>query len=127
MMATEPIRGRCDGHRKIKRGSEDGEGRRGRRIRGEDRFCRMDAEGRQLDPDGQREMDGLLQYQRLLTQYSEIAVVKDYFVGRPEMRGDTARLSVDYSLWGSLDSSLRFSHFESSADSSPPRPILSNT
>jgi len=74
-----------------------------------ERFCKMDAEGKQLAPEGRSEMAVLLFGQKPPAENREITVVKDYVVRAPEIRGDTAQIAVDYNVWGRLDSSLHFS------------------
>jgi hypothetical protein len=77
-----------------------------------EQFCRMDAEGKQLSPEGGTEVTGLLDFQKPWAQHPEIIVVKDYVVRGPDMRKDTARFVVDYHVWGQFDSSLRFERLE---------------
>ena len=60
------------------------------------RFCEMDVKGKQLYPDGQKDIASLLQFQGPRNRFSEITVVKDYVVHSPEIQGDTAKSSVDY-------------------------------
>ena len=55
----------------------------------------MDAEGKQLSPEGQKEMTAFLFDQRPWAEYREITVVKDYVVRAPDVRGDTAQTAVE--------------------------------
>ena len=71
-------------------------------------FCKIDAEGKQLEPEGQKEVAALLYEQKPQSQNSEITVVKDHVARGQEIRGDAAQFVVEYSVWGRLDSSLRF-------------------
>src|SRR5437899_7846742 len=73
-----------------------------------ERFCRLDAEERQLNPDGQKEVTDLLYDQKPWTEHPEITVVKDYLVRAPAIWGDIAEVVVEYNVWGQLDSTFRF-------------------
>jgi len=77
-----------------------------------EQFCRMDAEGKQLSPEGETEVTGLLDFQKPWAQHPEIIVVKDYVVRGPDRQKDTTRFVVDYQVWGRLGSSLRFERLE---------------
>ncbi|MGB9072081.1 MAG: hypothetical protein WCC22_05380 [Terriglobales bacterium] len=72
----------------------------------------MDADGKQLSPEGGTEVTGLLSFQKPWSQHPGIVVVKNYLVRGPDMQKDTARFVVDYQVWGRLDSSLRFERLE---------------
>ncbi len=77
-----------------------------------ERFCKMDAEGKQLGPEGQKEVADVLYDKKPWAEHAEITVVKDFVVRAPEIRGDTAEVVVNYNVWGQLDSSLRFARLE---------------
>lgn len=82
-------------------------------------FCKLDAEGRQLSPEGQKDMAALLYEQRPWAEPSEITVVKDYVVRAPDIRADTAQVIVEYNVWGRLDSSFRFARLAGLSENHP--------
>lgn len=84
-------------------------------------FCVMDAEGKQLNAQGEKEIASLLAGQKLWAPYPEITIIKDYVVNQPDGRGDAAQVTVGYNVWGRVDSSL---HFTLLGEASMNRPTL---
>jgi len=74
-----------------------------------DRFCKLDAEGRQLTAAGAKELTPLLAEPKPWAPYAEFAVIKDYKVRAPAGRDESVRVAIEYNVWGRLDpSSLQF-------------------
>lgn len=71
-------------------------------------FCTMDAQGKQLTPQGQKEVDPLLAQQKAWVLNPEITIIKDFVVRGPTSGADATLVAVAYNVWGKLDSSLRF-------------------
>lgn len=67
-----------------------------------ERFCQLDAEGKQLTPDGWREMMGLLAYPNPRRQ-QRIFVVKAFAVSEPVISGSNADVYVDYIKIGEIN------------------------
>jgi hypothetical protein len=65
-------------------------------------FCQLDAQGKQLTPDGWREIMGLLAYPNPRRQ-QRIFVVKDFVVSEPLISGSNADVYVDYIKVGEID------------------------
>ena len=72
-----------------------------------DRFCELDASGKQLSSDGHKDMAPLFLDLRT-RQNPEITLIKDYSFREPDARNDAAELAVEYRVFGRIDSSLRF-------------------
>jgi len=85
-----------------------------------ERFCKMDAEGKLLSPDGANETAILFVSPYSWRRDQVIVVVSDYVVRGPDLQGNSAYFTVDYHTWGQLDSSLRFTREEGSI---PYRPV----
>ena len=82
-------------------------------------FCKLDAEGNQLSSESQKELSAFLYDQKPWAQHPEITVVKEYVVRAQDIRGDTAQIVVEYSVWGQLDSFLRFARLTGPSENHP--------
>jgi hypothetical protein len=82
-------------------------------------FCTMDAQGKQLTPEGRKEVAPLLAQQKSWAGNSEITIIKDYVVRGPATGVDAAQVTVVYNVWGKLDSSLRFTPLNGSLANRP--------
>jgi len=85
-----------------------------------ERFCRMDAEGKQLGlEDQKKDVVTLLYNQNLWTEHREILVVGNCAVRAHNIRGNTAQVFVEYNVWGRLDSSFRFARLAALSENHP--------
>src|SRR5438309_1932984 len=75
------------------------------------RFCELDANGKQLNPEGQKQITGLLVNEKQVGE-SAITIVKDYSVRDLSIQKDTAEFAVDYGVLARVDSSLRFARLQ---------------
>jgi hypothetical protein len=74
-----------------------------------ERFCKLDADGAQLTPDGSRSLAAY--FEKLESpQFERIVVVKDFVVSRPSIHDGQAEFYVEYVELGRIDPAhLRFS------------------
>jgi len=85
-----------------------------------DRFCKLDAEGKQLTSATAKELAPLLVEVKPWAPYAEFTVIKDYKVRSPAGRGESVRVAIDYNVWGRLDpSSLQFVPFAAPSENRP--------
>ncbi|MFZ0308800.1 MAG: hypothetical protein WAL89_11530 [Candidatus Sulfotelmatobacter sp.] len=68
-----------------------------------ERFCKMEAEGKHLTPDGWRDMSKLLISSTANPRLEEMAVIKDYIVSEPVIDRNRAKVSVVYTTLGVVD------------------------
>jgi hypothetical protein len=71
-------------------------------------FCQIDAEGIQVTPLYDNKTGALATGHKSWSSYTELTVIKGYSVRTSGARGEVAQVTVDYEVWGRLDSSLRF-------------------
>lgn len=86
-----------------------------------ERFCKMDLEGKRLTSEGGNEISKLLFSPTRWSQSGEIAIVGDYVVHDPVMLRNRAQFTVDYHVWGQVDSSLRFARLVGATADTPVR------
>lgn len=73
------------------------------------RFCQADASGKRLTQESASEVQPFLAEQNAWIAPLEITIIKDYRVRQfPYAQRDAAQVTVDYNVWGELDSSLSF-------------------
>ncbi|MGH9794652.1 MAG: hypothetical protein ACRD5G_07765 [Candidatus Acidiferrales bacterium] len=71
------------------------------------RFCKMDAEGERLTPEGWRKAADLFVRPAAASKEGAIFVIKSYFVNGPVTKGNKAEFFVEYLRWAELDSTGR--------------------
>jgi len=86
-----------------------------------EQFCKLEAEGKEISPDGGQGLVSLLHKQKLWARQGEIVVATKYLVHGPDLQEDSAQFVVDYHVWGRLDVSLRFARLEGRAANEPIR------
>src|ERR1700723_776630 len=86
-------------------------------------FCQADASGKQLTQQTAWEVQPFLAEQNAWSSPAEIEIIKDYRVRRfPESQGTRTQVTVDYNVWGGLDSSFSFTSLGGPLQNQP-RPI----
>jgi hypothetical protein len=81
-------------------------------------FCTKDAEGKQLTEEGWQEMSAMFVQHRNPFP-GKFIVIRDFGVGRPEIKGNEEAFSVEYIELGLLDSSGRYYNPPGSRSSAP--------
>jgi hypothetical protein len=74
-----------------------------------ERFCELDAQGKQMSADGWQEITPLFSAP-VAPLRSKIIVAKDFVVSKAALKGNRAEFYVEYIILGQIDSSLSFSH-----------------
>jgi hypothetical protein len=82
-----------------------------------EQFCKMDTKGDLLSAEGRREAASLFVSPLGWSRNQNVIVVSEYVLRGPDMHGNSAQFMVDYSVWGELDASLRFTREEQVAQS----------
>jgi hypothetical protein len=70
-------------------------------------FCEMDAEGKQLRPDGWYELAAMFVHPREFPGEASVIVIKDFVVSDAKLTGNKAQLYVEYTELGIIDPSFR--------------------
>jgi hypothetical protein len=70
-------------------------------------FCKMDAEGKQLRPDGWYELAAMFVHPRESPGEASVIVIKDFVVSDAKLTGNKAQLYVEYTELGIIDPSFR--------------------
>jgi len=84
-----------------------------------ERFCRLDAAGKRLSPEGRTEVSDISLSPDSWPGDGKIVVIRGYEVLHKSAQKDNANFVVTYSAWGEIDSSLRFTRSEGTAVGSP--------
>jgi len=74
-----------------------------------EQFCKIDAAGERLTPAGWHRADAFFVRPGPPAEDATVSIMEgDFFVGTPQVNGDTATVGVEYLELGHLDSSMRF-------------------
>jgi hypothetical protein len=68
-----------------------------------EKFCELDAQGKQLTADGWREIAALFAESGSRRHSTKIIVIRDFVVSRPAAKRNTAEFYVEYIILGELD------------------------